>query len=311
MDKIIFFHMNQLGDLLFCLPVMKAARQELRNTKILSLIRAELGPLLVNSGVVDEVINKNNMFSAVKKLREEKIDTAVLFSESPYSALTSRFSRIPKRIGFSNGLGSVFLTEKIKRSGVPSLANNLQLGRRLGLKTIKPNYTFIIKIPEEENVKVEKWIIDNKIDEKKLIVLSPGASAKRTEKCWAKKNWEELQKLLAENNYHCVLSGSPGEKEFLESIAGQTGYAKVFPAVGGIMSTCALMARSRLFVGIDSGAMHLAAGLGVKVIALFGTTDPLQVGPQPLEKHIIIKRDNTNDITAQEVFEKIQMGGQK
>lgn len=48
--------------------------------------------------------------------------------------------------------------------------------------------------------------------------------------------------------------------------------------------------KAKFFIGIDSGLMHLSASLGIKCIALYGNTDPDQIGPQPLNKHIIIKK---------------------
>ena len=60
-----------------------------------------------------------------------------------------------------------------------------------------------------------------------------------------------------------------------------------------------------MFIGIDSGIMHLAASLGVKCVGIFGKTDPNQIGPQPLEKHIIIKNNNIKNITSNEIINSI------
>ena len=48
---------------------------------------------------------------------------------------------------------------------------------------------------------------------------------------------------------------------------------------GGCSSTCELLRRAALFIGSDTGPMHMASALGVPVVALFGPKDPVQTGP--------------------------------
>ena len=97
MDKIIFFHMNQLGDLLFSLPVLKAAKEELGSQNY-SIISKDLAPILIASGLVGGFCDKSNYNMGL--IRKEKFNKAVLFSESPNSLLYAYFSKIKERIGF-------------------------------------------------------------------------------------------------------------------------------------------------------------------------------------------------------------------
>mgnify|MGYP003479039550 FL=1 len=104
MDKIIFFHMNQLGDLLFSLPVLKATRQKYPNIKIYCVARKNIAGLLQSTKLVDKVFFKVNSLGAeidlIADIRKEKIDTALMFSESPETLLLAYFSKIKNRIGF-------------------------------------------------------------------------------------------------------------------------------------------------------------------------------------------------------------------
>ena len=78
MDKIIFFHMNQLGDLLFSLPVLKAARQKYPNVKIYCVARKNLAGLLESTKLVDKIFLKVGSLGAeidlIAAIRKEKID---------------------------------------------------------------------------------------------------------------------------------------------------------------------------------------------------------------------------------------------
>jgi ADP-heptose:LPS heptosyltransferase len=51
--------------------------------------------------------------------------------------------------------------------------------------------------------------------------------------------------------------------------------------------------------------MHLAAAVGTRCVAVFGYTDPNQVGPRPLKNHIVIRKEKISDITSQDVISKV------
>jgi heptosyltransferase-2 len=310
MDKIVFFHMNQLGDLMFSLPLLAAAKKAWPQTVRCSVVRADLAPLLEAGGLVDRVIVRPRG-STVKTLRfigalrEERFSIAVMFSESPETLLCSTAAGIPRRYGFKTASLGVLLTHTADRTGVPSLKNNRALGGVIGLTDIPEDYTGLVTIPQKEQQEAAQWLASKKIESFRMAVIAPGSSRRRTEKCWDALRWKELLHRLADNGIVPVLTGSPKESVTLRSLAYGVHGAEIFSAPSGLVSLGALMARARLFVGIDSGAMHLAASLRVPVIALFGPTDPAQVAPQPPKAHRIIKRNTMSDITVEEVWKEI------
>jgi ADP-heptose:LPS heptosyltransferase len=309
--NIIFFHMNQLGDLLFSLPVLSAARKQNPQNRIICVARQQFLPLLAASGFADELVAKNTgiclcaKLPVIMKLRKEKAWLGVFFSESHESMLLGFSLGIKQRVGFSTANLPFLLTKTAERTGVPSLENNRKLGIAAGFTDIPKDYCGLVNIPEVETAAVTGWLSVNKIEENKLVVLAPGASKRRADKSWSIEGWKNLIKLITENGYSTVITGAPSEKEKLENITmGFSCGVKVFASDAGILATGALIKKAKLFIGIDSGAAHLAASLGTKVIGLFGRTDPGQIGPMPLEKNIIIKKDVISQITAEEVWEK-------
>lgn len=109
-------------------------------------------------------------------------------------------------------------------------------------------------------------------------ILNPGAG-------WGAKQWpaarygEVAQALAREKDgLRTVLNFGPGE----ESLAREAEAASAGTAVALSFSISELIAvtrRARLFIGGDTGPMHVAAALGVPVVALFGPTDPVRNGP--------------------------------
>ena len=81
---------------------------------------------------------------------------------------------------------------------------------------------------------------------------------------------------------------------------------KLFCPENGLVELAAIISKAKMFIGIDSGTMHLAASLGIKCIALYGNTDPSQIGPRPLKDHIIIKKNSAKDIIATDILENIK-----
>lgn len=311
MDKIIFFNMNQLGDLLFCLPVVKAARQKYPNAKIYSVTRKNLAGLLKATLLVDKVFIKDkNLKSKIKlisNIRKENIDVACLFSESPETLILAYFSKIKKRAGFNTASLNFLLTDKAKKNGVPSLENNIELAKKLGLENIQNNYLNIVKTDLKTDDKINKLLKQYNIENKKFIVISIGASKRRQEKCLKPEVWTETINKLTGKNIPVVVAGAVWEKEYIENIINKCVKKVIlFCPEGGLIELAGLLKNASLFIGIDSGVMHLAASLGIKCVALYGNTDPLQIGPQPLEKHIIVKKDSAKQITSDDILNKIE-----
>jgi len=109
-----------------------------------------------------------------------------------------------------------------------------------------------------------------------FVILNPGAG-------WGAKQWPaerygELAKALAERGVRSIINFGPREEELAqiaEKASGGLAHALSF-SIGELI---ALTRRARLFVGGDTGPMHLAAALHVPVVALFGPTDPVRNGP--------------------------------
>jgi len=299
MDKIVFFHMNQLGDLLFSLPALKAAKKN-SPSKIYSVINPQFAPLLISSGLIDGYISKKqSFFSLVKALKKENFSKAVLFSESPFSLMAAFAAGIKERIGFKTASLSFLLTKKSSRTGVPSIYNNCELAKTMGLNDIPKDYCDILKIPEENILNVEKWFKENGLND--VIAVAPGSSAKRQKKRLPPEKWARIIDEFHNKGAKCVLTGAKWEKEDLGKISNLCKTVpKVFIAENSILDSAAFYKKSRLFIGIDSGAMHLAASVGTKCAAAFINTDPSQTGPLPKEKHIIIQKNLAELITPQD-----------
>ena len=214
MDKIILFHMNQLGDLLFSLPVLQAIKKQYPDIKIYSVIRPNLVELLESARLVDKIFIKQKGFlkrlKLIQNIKKENIKTALLFSESPETLITAFCSNIKNRTGFKTSSLNFLLTDKVGKTGVPSLKNNINLAKKIGITNIKTDYTDIIQVNENKNT--DKWLKENNIKEKEFIVISIGASARRQDKCLKNEVWVQTINELHLLNKKVVVIGAIWEK---------------------------------------------------------------------------------------------------
>ena len=121
----------------------------------------------------------------------------------------------------------------------------------------------------------EEWA-QELVGEDKICVLTPRAGW--TTKQWPVERFGELAVRLRERGYRCLVNAPRKDDELAEGVvAASDGAAEV--TVCNVAGLIALVRRARLLVGGDSGPMHLAAMMGVPVVALFGPTSPLRNGP--------------------------------
>ncbi|MGH9528674.1 MAG: glycosyltransferase family 9 protein, partial [Terriglobales bacterium] len=148
-----------------------------------------------------------------------------------------------------------------------SLAETLA-GSRLGI--CKP------ELPRDASAEKEcdRYIKENRIE--KFILLNPGAG-------WGAKQWPaqrygEVARKLSEDGVRCLINYGPGEEPLAEVVKASSGdYAH--PVKLSLTELIAFTRRAALFIGGDTGPMHLAAALGVPIVAIFGPTDPARNGP--------------------------------
>jgi len=296
--------MNQLGDLLFSYPALEALKRENPDMKTCSVINSNLAGFLKGSGYVDEIIEKDayTKLRCAKILKENHFTKAVLFSESPSSLIAAYLSGASERIGFETASLHFLLTRKVPRIGVPSTNNNAKIAQVLGVKNVKPTYEGLVKVPDEATLKIKSWFEKNGINPAQTVAFSVGASKRRSEKCLAPKVWAEVLNALTLSKKVPVLVGAAFEEEYLRDISSICKSRPEIFISQNIFESAAFFNESALFCGIDSGAMHLAAAMGTKCVAVFVHTDPGQIGPQPLYKHVIIQQTNIHDVLAKDII---------
>jgi heptosyltransferase-2 len=281
--KICIIHLNQIGDLVFSLPLLKALRENFPDASIHSVLKPHLKGLLADSPYVDSIIPRENGLKAKGKLlrtiRKNRYDLLISLARSEECLILTALSKAKVKAGFSHSPWDLCLDTKDTIEGPNSWFNNAKLLKQLKVNVSKNDYVGLLNIDKNEN--------DCTLPEK-FVIISPGASSRRFTKTWEQEKFAELI-LLLKGKYDLtpVLVGGNDNQKYnqmiiahvKEKVLGQN--IDILDLTGGsLRSLCSVIKDANLFVGIDSGFMHMASSFDIPVVALFGPTDPFYVGPQ-------------------------------
>jgi len=229
------------------------------------------------------------MRATMQELRQRHYEVALDFQGAWKSAAVGLVSGAPMRIGFQNpreNAASVLYTRRIARRGAHVVEQNLSLISALtGLEGGDRNQENALReplpvpeLPREPGH--ERWAEEELgrrgLGEQDFAMLNPGAGWGA--KCWPPERYAELAQGLRDMGMPSLINFGPGEEPVVRAVeAAARGTARAFQY--SISELVALMRRARIFVGGDTGPMHLAAALGVPVVGIFGPTDPARNGP--------------------------------
>ncbi len=290
--RIGVIHLNQIGDLVFSLPLLKSLKDRYPHAEIHSILKPHLKSLLDGSAFVDTVIPRQGGVKEtallVKTMRRNRYDLLISLARSEEAFLLTCLSGSAKKAGFERFLWDACLDVKEIVKGHNSWYNNARLLKKLGIEPSVENYVGLLPIqPGECSVSVPE----------PYAVISAGASPRRLIKAWDEEKFAQLIiSLHTRYNLRPVLVGAGDTRESNSLIAKKVHEdpagkdIDVLDLTGSLnlRSLAALLMKARLFVGIDSGVMHLASAADIPVVALFGPTDPLYVGPQN-RKSVVVR----------------------
>lgn len=289
--KILVRATNWVGDAVMSIPALEAVRSRWPEAEITVTGRAGIVPLYRGQNFADRVCE----LSATEVLRRERFDLGVLLPNSFASAWLMWRTGARERVGYARDGRGWLLTRAIRQPRPGQTPPHeayyyLELLRRAGWIDALPKAACArLKIASEDAVKAEENL--RRLDAgHPRVALGPGASYGAA-KCWLAERYAAVADRLAEQfGASIVLVGTPAEREIGRRIAA----AMRRPPIDLIGKTAiaelpAQLGACDLFLGNDSGAMHVAASVGLPVAAVFGSTDP--EGTSPLtERQIIVRR---------------------
>ena len=228
----------------------------------------------------------------IGELRSERYDLALDFHSILKSALLASAARIPVRVGYGAPLArdgaARLLTHHIEldQPHVSRFERNAALVRFLGGEV--PPTAPSLALPSGASAALGELPPE-------FAVIHPGTSRTTLYKRWEPERFAAVARELHEaHGVAALITWGPvrGEREMAERIVGAAGKgARLAPATADMAEILALFSRACLFIGCDSGPMHLAALAGLPVVVLLGPTDPVENAPFPGVPSRVVRRD--------------------
>ncbi len=214
--RIGIIHLNQIGDLVFSLPLLKALKEAYPGATLHSILRPFLKDLLIHSPYVDEVIDREkgaaNLLRLLGRIRQGRYDLLITLSNSFECLFLTLLSGARIKAGFKHFPWDLALNIKEDVEGHHSWFNNAKLLKKLKIDVQKRDYVGLLTLPEREKPGRVSGSSPS-YPEGGYAVFSPGASARRKVKAWEDTKFAELILLLREKyRLSPVLVGGQGRQ---------------------------------------------------------------------------------------------------
>ena len=277
-----------IGDMIWHLPHIHsiAAISHTGKVSILTKPRSKADRLLSGDPYVDQILwlernpgkhdGVSGFFRLVTELRQHAFMSVWILHDSHRYAWATFFAGIPNRRGYGQGIQHLLLSDPIHVDESQLKLHPIEVSNLLLEKYTVPKIESepVLPLASETTEKIDKHFANVK---KPWIVIGIGSS--EPVKQWGEERFAELIITLRQTHDCSIfLAGGSTEQGMADYITNKATEAstKVHQAIElPIDHIAALIAKSRLFVGNDTGLLNMAASLSVPSIGLFGLTPPL------------------------------------
>ena len=277
-------------------PVLRKLREQYPEAKITCLVNAGTDDVLRHNPDVDEalVLERGGLTEQLRfgiALRKRQFDCVIDLTDGDRSAFLSWISGAKVRVGFNR--------EKRWRGGLYTKCVQIQDQRRHMVDQHAQTLTAVgsnsgefehpkVYVSEEDEQRAHVCLLEHSLSERRWAMIHP--TARYWFKAWPIERFAALCDRLSEEGIAIALVGHAQDQEVGINIQ-EMAKAQVISLIGKttLLELAAVMKQAALFVGNDTGLMHIAASVGCPVVGLFGPTDPQVWGPRGKQVIVIYK----------------------
>jgi lipopolysaccharide heptosyltransferase II len=276
---------NWLGDAVLALPAIAGVRAAFPHAVLAVAAPAAIAPIFDEDTCArpDQVIALTDRRNEPAQLAAGRFDAALLLPNSFRSAYAARRASIPHRWGYAGNVRGWLLTEAVgrprERGHQSQWYSDLVRALEIDVGADLPQ----IRVKAETRTRADALLEKAGVQPgTPLIGFAPGAVGGHAKRWPPRRYAEVVARLGRERGATALLFGVAGDRDAgreIESVLPQD--ARVVNLIGrtDLRLLAGLVAACSAFVSNDSGAMHLAAALGVPVAAIIGPTDERATAP--------------------------------
>jgi heptosyltransferase-1 len=320
-QSLLIVRLSAMGDVIHALPAVAALRRARPALRIGWLIEerwrellcsresendapvSQLKPLVDTVHMANFAAWRRAMLSdetwrearvCFRDISSRKYDAVLDLQGAIRSAIAARISGASRRIGSSQpreAPARLFYTRAITPTGAHVVEHALSLASSLAeekLEYVPPAFP----CDPIHEAWAEKFLAS--FDGKPVVIMNPGAGWGA--KCWPSESFGAVALRLHERGFALLINHGPGEEPLAEAVRHGSGdTARLLKC--SVAELIAITRRARLFIGGDTGPMHLAAALNVPVVALFGPTRPERNGPYGTRSIVLRKPESAYSLS--------------
>ena len=297
MRNVLIIKLRYIGDVLLATPTVRAIKAALPDARVTMMVNRGTEDVLSGNPDMNEILvfDKGSLAAQsqlIAGLRRRRFDTVIDLTDGDRSAFLSWISGAPVRIGFNDERrwrGHYYTQVVQSMPGVQHrIDRDLEALKSLGIQVGSRDPQ--LWLTQEEANSADQVLDQLGVQRSQsMVILQPGA--RYWFKAWPPERFAELADRLT-SQYGCqvLIGGSDQDIDLAQQIRQM---AKSNPVIMAGRTTikqfAAIAKKSALFVGSDSGAMHIAAAVGTPVVALFGPSNPAEWGPRGEAIEVIYK----------------------
>ena len=279
LKKILVFSFSFIGDAVLSTAVIQPLRAHFPDAHITFLVGPRAFDLFATEPNIDATIVYDNRgvhagwkgrLRLIKTLRLDKFDIVVNLRDS-FTARCIGAEHWGMLRGDSNRHAVTRYLEALQKHGVDTAAAHPHL-----------------QLTVEEWTAADSFLIEaGRVSERLLIGIHPGGNWEY--KLWDTKNYAQVASTLAKKLKAAILLfAGPNERELQTEIANMMDIPPILVKTDDLRQLAALISMCDVYVGNDTGPMHIAAAVDTPVVALFGSTNHHRSGPYG-EKHTVVQ----------------------
>ncbi|MCS7080724.1 MAG: lipopolysaccharide heptosyltransferase I [Chloracidobacterium sp.] len=294
---ILIVKLSSIGDVVHAMPAVAALRRAFPAARLTWVVERVAAPLVLDAPGLDEVVVLDTrrwrrrwraretyvqLATCLTALRRRPVDAALDFQGLMKSAVVTWCSRAQRRIGFATEalrerLGRWAYTEQVPvERGEHVIRRNLRLAAALGAP-VPETYEFLLPSLEVERERVAAQLAAHGVTGA-FALLNPGGGW--VTKRWPPANFGRLAEVLwMRHGLASVVSYGPGEEPLAQEVCATAQRAPIASFPTTLREYLALAQRAAVFVGGDTGPLHLAAAAGTPIVGLYGPTAAERNGP--------------------------------
>ncbi len=273
MLRVLCVRFSSIGDVLLTTPLLRALKRRHPDAEVFFVTKRAMAPLVMENPNLMQVIALEpgeRVTDLARRLRA--VGGGATHGLDLHGSLRSTALRwlVPCRwSGYSKRkfARTMLISTKINMYGrpVPVPERYFEAARTLDVTPDgRPPEFFLAPAARE---RVGRWMVEHHLEGRPIAALAPGAA--HATKRWPIGHWQALAEQLGRLGYTLVALGGPEDRELASRLGPMvTNAAGEF----SLQETGACLARSAVLVSGDTGVMHMATGVGTRVVALFGPT---------------------------------------